>query len=167
MGFKKTSDIIAISFQVGESAAGVFTTDTIALQLDVLNNEIFVCLAVDLNLSTPEMITNTNTSLRGNIATTAQDTMTGLETTNVIAETQKAIRTDAVNAVAFQRAAEESYSVNSLDYIGIISTNNFHASVQGVGNLGVMSMAGRLWGYRAKADASTYAALVQSEVLSA
>jgi len=167
MGFKKTSDIIAISFEVVESAPSVFTSDTIALQLDVLNNEIFVCLAVDLNLSTPEMITNTDTSLRGNISSTEQTAMVGLEETNCIAETQKAIRTDAVNAVPFQRAAEESYSVNSLDYIGIISTNNFHASVQGTGNTSVKSMAGRLWGYRAKADASTYAALVQSEVLSA
>ena len=49
MGFKKTSDLIAISFGVTESAADTYTEEEIALQLDVLNNEIFVVLAADLN----------------------------------------------------------------------------------------------------------------------
>ena len=49
MGFKKTSETIAISFGVSEPAPNTFTQEEIALQLDVLNNEIFVVLAVDLN----------------------------------------------------------------------------------------------------------------------
>jgi len=53
MGFKKTSDLIAISFGVTESAANTFTQDEIALQLDVLNNEIFVVLAVTKLSSEP------------------------------------------------------------------------------------------------------------------
>jgi len=39
--------------------------------------------------------------------------------------------------------------------------------MKGLANVAAKSASGRLWGYRAKADASTYAALVQSEVLSA
>jgi len=58
MGFKKTSDLIAISFGVTESAANTFTQDEIALQLDVLGNEIFVVLAVDLNVAAPNLVAN-------------------------------------------------------------------------------------------------------------
>ena len=47
MGFKKTSELIAVSFNTVELAPNTFIQDEIALQLDVLNNEIFVVLAVD------------------------------------------------------------------------------------------------------------------------
>ena len=60
----------------------------------------------------------------------------------------------------------ESYQ-GEIDYIALIATNNFFVACQGIGNLNVKAVNGRLWGYRARADASTYAALVQSEVLSA
>ena len=133
MGFKKTSDIIAVSFGLDESAANTFTEETIALQLDVLNNEIFVVLAVDLNPASPELVPGISTETR---------------------------------AVSFTRAAEESYSGN-LDYVALIATNNFFVAVQGTGNAAAKSVNGRVYGYRARADGTTYAALVQSEVLSA
>ena len=66
----------------------------------------------------------------------------------------------------FARAANESYT-GELDYIALIATNNFFVQVQGTANAGAKGVNGRVWGYRAKADSSTYAALVQSEVLSA
>ncbi|GAI60645.1 unnamed protein product, partial [marine sediment metagenome] len=53
------------------------------------------------------------------------------------------------------------------DYIALIATNNFFVQLLGAGNIAVKDVAGRVWGYRAKADSATYAALVQSEVLSA
>lgn len=166
MGFKKTSDLIAVSFGVTETAANTFTQEEIALQLDVLNNEIFVVLAVDLNPSAPEMITATNTENRSAVSSTSQTAVPELDSTNTIAVASLSIRSDAVNAVAFSRAAEESYSGN-LDYVSLIATNNFFVSLVGSNNTAAMSLTGRVWGYRAKADGSTYAALVQSEVLSA
>ncbi|GAG59942.1 unnamed protein product [marine sediment metagenome] len=166
MGFKKTSDLIAISFTVIESAANTFTQDEIALQLDVLNNEIFVVLAVDLNPSAPEMITATNTETQALVTSTSQTAMTHLGNTNTIAVASLSIQSDAVNAVGFTRAAEESYSAN-LDYVSLIATNNFFVAIEGTNNTAARNVTGRVWGYRAKADSSTYAALVQSEVLSA
>ena len=166
MGFKKTSDLIAVSFGVTETAANTFTQEEIALQLDVLNNEIFVVLAVDLNPSAPEMITATNTENRSAVSATTQTAVPELDSTNTIAVSSLSIRSDAVNAVPFSRAAEESYSGN-LDYVALIATNNFFVSLIGSNNTAPMSLTGRVWGYRAKADGSTYAALVQSEVLSA
>jgi len=68
--------------------------------------------------------------------------------------------------VSFERLAA-STPTGDVDYIGLISTNNFFVQLQGTGNLNPKNVTGRVWGYRARADASTYAALVQSEVLSA
>jgi hypothetical protein len=55
----------------------------------------------------------------------------------------------------------------TLEYIGIIATNDFFVGVQGTNNGGPKQASGKLYGYRAVADATIYAALVQSEVLSA
>jgi len=166
MGFKKTSDLIAVSFGVSESAANTFTQDEIALQLDVLNNEIFVVLAVDLNPAAPDLVAAQTTESRAVVTSTSATAMQTLASTNTIAEADLIIVSDAASSVSFTRAAEESYSGN-LDYISLIATNNFFVAVQGTNNLAAKSVNGRVWGYRAKADATTYAALVQSEVLSA
>jgi len=169
MGFKKTSDLIAVSFGLTESGANTFTQEEIALQLDVLNNEIFVVLATDINVAAPDNVGGTSSDTRASVTSTSQTALASLASTNTIAEAQLAIRGDAAqpgNSVSFQRAAEESYT-GMLDYVALIATNNFFVQVQGTGNAGAKSVAGRVYGYRARADASTYAALVQSEVLSA
>ena len=166
MGFKKTSDLIAVSFGVSESAANTFTEEEIALQLDVLNNEIFVVLAVDLNPTAPDLVAGLTTESRSTVTATSQTAMATLSNTNTIAEADLIIVADAASAVSFTRAAEESYSGN-LDYISLIATNNFFVAVKGTNNTAAKGTSGRVWGYRAKADSSTYAALVQSEVLSA
>jgi len=166
MGFKKTSDLIAISFGVDESAANTFTQQEIALQLDVLNNEIFVVLAVDLNASTPDLVANQITETRAAITATSATSVQNMSDTNTIAVTALAIVSDAANSVSFTRAAEETYT-GRMDYISLIATNNFFVSIVGQLNTSAKNVNGRVWGYRAKADSATYAALVQSEVLSA
>lgn len=167
MGFKKTSDTIAISFSLGELAANTFAQDEIALQLDVLNNEIFVVLAADLDLTPPDAIAATDTSTNASITSTSQVAVSTLATTNCIAVASDAIQAAGFvdGGVSFSRAADQSY-VGDVDYIALISTNNFFVQLSGAGNTRQKFTAGRLWGYRARADASTYAALVQSEVLS-
>jgi len=166
MGFKKTSDIIAISFGVTETGPSTYTQEEIALQLDVLNNEIFVVLAADLNPETPLLVPGITTSVTAAVTSTSSTTMSSLANTNTIAQANLVIRSAGGEAVSFVRAAEEAYSAN-LDYIALISTNNFFVSIQGANDPLPRSVSGRVWGYRARADASTYAALVQSEVLSA
>ena len=172
MGFKKTSDLIAVSFRVTEAAAGVLTELEGPLQLDVLNNEIAVVVAADIDLSSPDGIAATNTEVTGSITSTSAGLAAvnnpNISDTNTIAVGEKSIRAAGfVDAgVGFQRAATESYQ-GELDWIALIATNNFFAQIKGANNLGTKSMNGRLWLYRARADATTYAALVQSEVLSA
>lgn len=167
MGFKKTSDTIAISFGVAEAGANTFIQEEIQLQLDVLNNEIFVVVAADLDLTPPDALAGTDTAVTSSICSTSKTTVTNLSDTNCIATARDDIRAGgfADSGVGFSRGAESSYT-GDVDYISLISTNNFFVQLQGSANAVPKNVTGRLWGYRARADASTYAALVQSEVLS-
>ena len=168
MGFKKTSDLIAVSFGVTESAANTFTQEEIALQLDVLNNEIFVVLAVDLDPGSPDATAGANSSISCQVTSTSQTGNVQLDNSNCIAHTSKAIRAAgfADSGVGFTQTGLLTPPA-SIDYIALVATNNFFVGINGAGNGGPKTVNGRVWGYRARADASTYAALVQSEVLSA
>jgi hypothetical protein len=55
---------------------------------------------------------------------------------------------------------------SQLDYLDIIATDSFFIALDGSNATGGAQGAVRLFGYRARADAATYAALVQSEMLS-
>ncbi len=168
MGFKKTSETIAISFGLSEIAPATTIQEEVALQLDVLNNEIFVVLGVDLDVSNPDALAGVNTAMRASVTTTSSATVGALSQTNCIATARESIQAAgfADGGVSFTRAAETT-PLGMLDYIGLIATNNFFVQLGGVNTISTGSVAGRVWGYRARADASTYAALVQSEVLSA
>mgnify|MGYP000172999616 FL=1 len=168
MGFKKTSDTIAISFGVDEAAPNAFIQEEIALQLDVLNNEIFVVLAVDLDVTPPDAIAGVDTTTNASISTTSLIAVGNLSQSNVMAQSSDRIRAAGFvdGGVGFSRAAESTYT-GMVDYIALIATNNFFVQLQGGNNVAPKGLTGRVWGYRARADSSTYAALVQSEVLSA
>ena len=167
MGFKKTSDTIAISFGLPESAANTFTQEEIALQLDVLNNEIFVVLAVDLNATAPDAIAAVDTTTSAQLTSTSQTGIVYLSNSNCLAVSERQIRAAGFvdGGVGFSHMSGET-PTGDVDYIGLIATNNFFVGVKGSANATAKGVSGRLWGYRARADASTYAALVQSEVLS-
>jgi len=169
MGFKKTSETVAVSFSVIEGAPNVFQQDEIALTLDILNNEVFVVLACDLDPTAPSAIIGTNTQTQMSLTSTSQTGPALLSNSNCLAEERLNIRTDAASVTEgiLFRSSNGSTPPATLDYIGIIATNNFFVQIQGSNNLVAQSGSGRIWGYRARADASTYAALVQSEVLSA
>jgi hypothetical protein len=62
---------------------------------------------------------------------------------------------------------DPSFTALAEDYIGIIATDNAFLQVEGLNNGNPKNSRVRIFGYRAKASASVYAALVQSEVLSA
>ncbi|GAG73728.1 unnamed protein product [marine sediment metagenome] len=168
MGFKKTSDLIAISFGNSETAPNTFTQEEIALQLDVLNNEIFVVLAVDINPSAPDALAGIDTTTVAQITSTSQTGIVYLSNSNTLAVSERQIRAAGFvdSGVGFSHFAGETPTA-MLDYIGLIATNNFFFGIKGTANLTAKGASGRMWGYRARADASTYAALVQSEVLSA
>lgn len=168
MGLKRTSEIVAVSFSVAESAPNTYTQDQINLSLDVLNNEVFVAVAIDLDPQVPDAIAATDTAVSCQLTTTTQTGPSTLANSNCLAQTQLAIRAAGFvdGGVPFTRTSIDSPPA-ALDYIGIIATDNFFVAINGANNAGPKTLFGRVWGYRARADAATYAALVQSEVLSA
>lgn len=166
MALKRTSEVITISTSIDESAPSTFTQEQVNLSLNPLDNEVFVVLAMDLNPAAPECITGVNTECRGSVSVTSRTSVGNVSNSNVLAEASLAIRSDPIAAVGFTRMPTEA-PLAQLDYIGIIATNDFFVQIIGTNNTTAKSMNARMWGYRAKADAATYAALTQSEILSA
>ncbi len=164
---KQTSQPVAISFDLDESAPNTFTQTQVDLTLSPLDNEVFVVLAIDLDPTAPEVIANTRTSSNVCVTKSSQTAFQDLGNTNTIAVSSRFIATSGADApVGFEHTSIDTPRAE-LPYVDIIATNNFFVGILGGNNTLGMSVSGRLWGYRAKADASTYAALVQSEVLSA
>ena len=91
-----------------------------------------------------------------------------MDNANCIANTRLDILQDAgsVTGVPFTRGAGESQA-SLLEYLGIIATNDFFIGIKGTGNTAAKFANAKVYGYRARASADIYAALVQSEVLSA
>lgn len=170
MGFKKTSGIIAVSNRVESGTGNTFTQLELDLPLDTLNNEIFVVLAIDFALSPPDALSGLDTATQCQLSTTNQTGITGLEHSNILARGENAIQAAGFGTgaagVGFTHMSNDT-PTGDLDWMGIIATPNCYLAVDGYNNIAPKSVAMRMWGYRAKADAATYAALVQSEVLSA
>ena len=166
-GLKETSSVIIIGASVTESAANTFTEASVDLQLNPLDNEVFVVTAIDLDISPPDAIAATNTRSIGSLTTTSQTSMPSLASSNVLARKGLSIQAAGFvdGGVSFTEAAGET-PPSQLDYVGIIATNDFFLQLEGVNNGSARSMAVKVYGYRARADSAVYAALVQSEVLS-
>jgi hypothetical protein len=167
-GLKQTSSVVAIGFQATETAANTFTQQQVDLNLDPLNREVFVVMAIDLDPLAPDVVAGTNTAMAASLTTTSQTAVQNLSNSNCMSNAVLNIRMAAgsVEGVPFSRQARESPS-SLLEYLGIIATNDFFVQVQGTANTAAKSCSGKLYGYRAVASADIYAALVQSEVLSA
>jgi len=165
-GLKQTSSTIAIGFSVDESAKGTFTQNSVDLNLSPLDREVFVVLAINLDPFTPDMVEGADSKVESSLTTTSQTQVVNLSNSNCLAASGNFIKGDGTSAVAFQSMGSETPPA-TLEYIGIIATNDFFIQVKGLGNNDAKGMDGKLYGYRAVASADIYAALVQSEVLSA
>ena len=167
-GLTQPSSPITVSFSVAESAPNTYTEEKVDLQLNVLDREVFVVTGVNLDVLPPEAIAGVNTRVRGQLSSTSMDGPKSLSTSNVIAIARDDIRAAgfADGGVPFSAMFGESPAIG-MDYLAIIATNDFFVAVEGSGNTGQAAMTGKLYGYRAIADGATFAALTQSELLSA
>ena len=166
-GLTQTSSLIQVSASVTETGANTFTIEQIDLQLNPLDREVFVVQAVDLDMLPPGLIANTVSVAALSLSSTRRTTIGGIDFPNVIAS--KRIVTQSVTgdgSVTNEYVATDSPASN-LDYIAIVATNDFFLNIEGQNNAGPLSANARVYGYRARADAAIYAALVQSEALSA
>lgn len=166
-GLKQTSSLIVIGARFAESAPNTFTQGRVDLQLNPLDNEVFVVQAIDLEGALPDAIAGVDTSSQVALTTTSQTGLPFLSNTNCLAINNVSIRAAGFvdGGVAFETSSMNT-PPTALEYLGIIATNDFFIQVEGAGNLAAKSGTCKMYGYRARADASVYAALVQSEVLS-
>tara|TARA_R110000824_G_C15145614_1_gene670439 strand:- start:587 stop:1099 length:513 start_codon:yes stop_codon:yes gene_type:complete len=167
-GLKQSSSVVSIGFSVDEPAANTFVQASVDLNLSPLDREVFVVLAVNLDPFTPDAVAGSDTKVESSLTTTSQTAVQNLSNSNTLAASGNFIKAAgfADAGVGFQSVGAETPPA-TLEYIGIIATNDFFIQVKGNGNAAAKGMDGKLYGYRARADASIYAALVQSEVLSA
>jgi len=169
MALKKTSSTIIISGSVTETAPVTFTQATIDLQLNPLDNEVFVIQAVDIDVQAPDSLAAANTSTTATLSQTSRTTIGNLSDSNVFAVGSRNFQGAGLvdGGVSYEKTGGETPAMANLDYIGILATDSFFAQIEGGANVNVKTMNFKVYGYRAKADAATYAALVQSELLSA
>ncbi len=175
-GLKVNSSPLQISGSVFETAPNTFTYDQIPLTLNVLDNEVFVITAINIDVESPDLLFSGGApgggsrSTNATLSTTERTTVGNISETNVVAQASREIitytdTTPLVAAIAFDRE-DPQFSAISEDYLAIVATNNMFFNIQSLDNINTKSARVRVYGYRARADASTYAALVQSELLS-
>ena len=166
-GLSQTSETIVIGFSVDESAANTFTQGQVDLQLNPLDNEVFVVTGINLDPFFPNAIAGVDTRVKTALTTTSRTTMPGLADSACLATSVNFIAAAGFvdGGIGFQQSSFDT-PPGLVDYLGIIATNDFFIQVEGTANNVATGVNGKLYGYRAKASAATYAALVQSEVLS-
>jgi len=164
-GLKRSSSTVSIGFSATESAANTFVQSSIDLNMSPLDREVFVVTAINLDPLAPDLVPGSNTAVNCSMTTTSQTAVQNLSNANCLATARLDIRSSGVVAISFSRMTETPAA--TLDYLGIIATNDFFVQCIGTANAGVKAVAGKVYGYRARATADIYAALVQSEVLSA
>ena len=166
-GLKPTSGVIVISSDITESGANTFTSEKKDLQLNVLDREVFVVTAIDLDALAPDNLTNQRTDVDFSVSTTERTTVGGINESNVLAHSRVQFQNVADTCVAVTSYSSTESPHAQLEYIGVIATNDFYLNIQGDSNSAAKAGSCRIWGYRAQADAATFAALTQSELLSA
>lgn len=179
MAFKRTSEQIQISTDVVQGVANTFEVTQVDLQLNPLDQEIFVVTGVKIDFDhLPAFITpsvSLNPVYECGLTTTRPLAMPNISQSNCFgySSIQGHVTTDAGGNIScafyYEQNAMDAPPAG-MDYLAIIATSNFFISVDSSA-FGAPATAQdarvRVFGYRAKADAATYAALVQSEVLSA
>lgn len=164
-GIKETSGLITIASNITESAANTFTSGEVSLQLNPLDNEVFVVYGIDLDVTAPELIPATVTNSRLSMSTVERTSVGGIGDSNVLAHLRITTQENAGGAVTNAFSSDSAPSTQ-LEYLGIIATNNFFLNIAGGNNTAAMLGSCRVYGVRGKASSEVYAALVQSELLS-
>ena len=181
MALKRSSSPIAISTftqLTADPVAAQFVSKGVDLQLNPLDNEVFVVTAIKIDfedgMPIPFLANPGVYKLRQNISisTTAQSSYAGIQASNVLGASGLSyyLFTDGTAPPVYVMQEDNAMDTPPADqdYIGIIATNDFYVNYDCSSMLATQTLNAnvRVYGYRAKADASTYAALVQSEVLS-
>ena len=176
VGLKATSSPIQISASATELVAGTMQSEEIDLTLNALDNEVFVITQVNLDVDAPDLPTGSGdiNFTSASLSSTKRTTVGSIAASNVIAAAQRTFACSGPagqpGTLAFTLDREDpNFVAQDMDYLGIVATNNMFLNVQNEGAQvqNPKTARVRVYGYRATASAAQYAALVQSELLSA
>ena len=177
MALKQTSSPIVISTSFTQGVAEAFETLPVDLQLNPLDQEVFVVTAVKIDFDNlPTATAAPNFAVQGSfevaVSKSRPSAIESIGDSNCIAASEVITITthDGASqplAVAVYENSPMDSPPSQLEYLDIIATDNFFIGLDGDNTTSVANGSVRVFGYRAKADAATYAALVQSEMLSA
>jgi len=179
-GLKATSEPIAISAVFNQGTNNAFEVKRMDLQLNPLDLEVFVVTGVKIDFLNmpgrvphgvngtffPEYEAAVAKSLPTSMPTIGSSNCVGYA--NLLAQQTSG----GSGSTATIHSIIESNSTDTppadMDYLDIIATSDFFLAVDSnaVGPGETLSVAIRVHGYRARATAAQYAALVQSEQLS-
>ena len=169
-GLKPSSSPIQISALVLESAASTFTSEQIDLTLNVLDQEVFVVTQLNIDVDAPDSIPTQSTTVMASLSTTQRTSVGNISNSNVLGSAQRQIICNAAmtadGGIPLDRE-DPLFAAISEDYLGIIATNNCFLNIIGDGNGNAKTARARIYGFRATLSAAGYAAIVQSELLSA
>lgn len=179
-GLKETSSQIVVSFGLDEQNPNTPNQARIDLQLNALDQEVFVVTGVKLDIEPADVVINpaglpVRTASFASISKqdiSGSATGFGLRNPSVFATASTVYQSDLAPTATNDVLSSYLYTENSidtpsqLDYVDIIATPDFYVTILGSGNNDAKGVQGKLYGYRARADAATYASLVQSELLS-
>ena len=186
VGLKPSSQQIEVSFSSTATPAG-YTSKRIDLQLNPLDQEVFVVTAVKIDIdaigTAPLNLfgaggAGNNRLYGGQVALTCTERATAIsnlgENTCFATASSKLGSSEESQAggdyaVAYSLQENNSDTPSDLAYLAIIATNDFYVgtlAMQDGATGGNLNIHGKVYGYRATASAAIYAALVQSEVIS-
>lgn len=179
MALKRSSEIITVSTLCEQGTTAAFQVFPVDLQLNPLDQEVFVVVGVKIDMlsNIPQRaipspgISNSRDEVA--VCTTRPSAMPDLSDSNVLAYQNRQLTTFAdgstppvIQGMVLSETNASDTPDTNLEYIGIVATSDMFVAIDNLGSSHTATAAVRVYGYRAKADAATYAALVQSEVLS-
>lgn len=167
MGLKKTSEILNIGGSGTQSGVDVFTTIEQTLPLSSLDREVFV--VTDAWIELPNMAPVAGVSVSVDVSITKTD-VGALGTINdpaLIARKNCNLLGQVAGTLGVWEdrfPGDASTTGTPRDYLSVIATPNFFVNVNTNQTGNANTAAVRLQGYRAKATADLYAALVTEEI---
>jgi len=166
MAIKQITSLVNIGGSVTESAVSTFTEAVIGINLSPVDRQVFVITDVAFTSSEPQVIPGTTTSVTFQVTKTAQTAGIGANNPDLISRGQKFLFADPAGIAWAETdfGSSQNSTGGRNDYLMILATEDAFISVVGNANTAVRSAECRVTGYFATADASTYQALVLSEL---
>jgi len=169
MAIKQITSLVNIGGSVTQTVANAFTQAAIGINLSPVDRQVFVITDVAFTSSEPSMVPATQSTVSMQVTKTSQTQLLEANNPDLISRNQKHVFGGVAEFSALETdfgGGGQTSTGGRNDYLMILATEDAFISVVGVANLVISAAQCRITGYFATADASTYQALVLSELQS-